>query len=203
MPIRTFLFDLGNVLVRFSHEKMFKQLAAVCQRPEADIIHFAANSGLLLGYETGSIDNSGFHGAFEDWLGKSICRTELLTAGSDIFELNSPMDQILSSIDEQGYRLVLLSNTCPAHFERVSDQWSFLDRFDHHVLSYRVGAMKPSPTIFEAALEVIDCDPSECLYTDDIPEYVTAGREHGLQAVVFENPTQFKDELVRQGITID
>ncbi|MBY0588007.1 HAD family phosphatase [bacterium] len=202
MPIRTFLFDLGNVLVRFSHEKMFNQLSAVCQRPAEEVIRFATDSGLLLGYETGLVDNAGFHGAMEEWVGQSIDRERLLIAASDIFELNSPMDDVLSSIQRQGYRLVLLSNTCPAHFDRVAGQWSFLDQFDHHILSYEVGALKPAPAIYHAAKEVIRCEPHECLYTDDIAEYVIAGRKHGLQAIQFHSPKQFVEDLASEGIRL-
>jgi putative hydrolase of the HAD superfamily len=202
LPIRTFLFDLGNVLVRFSHEKMYRQLGELCGRDPAEVLTFAQSGGLLHGYETGTVDNPTFHQAFEAWLGRPIDLGDLLHASSDIFELNEPMDEVLEAAERQGYRLVLLSNTCPSHYERVTNQWGFLDRFHHQVLSYQVGALKPSPTIYQAALSAIECDPSECLYTDDIPEYVDAGRSHGLRGVVFRDPDQFKQALAEHGVTI-
>ncbi len=202
MPIRTFLFDLGNVLVQFSHERMYRQLGEVCDRSPGEIIEFAESTGLLLGYETGTVNNDAFHAAFEKWLGKPINKSELLAAGSDIFHLNEPMDEVLASIERQGYRLVLLSNTCPAHYERVSTSWTFLDQFDHLVLSYEVGAMKPSPRIYEAALKAIECEPAECLYTDDIADYVDAGKSHGLKGVVFQSPEQFVREIESHGVEV-
>jgi putative hydrolase of the HAD superfamily len=202
VPIRTFLFDLGNVLVRFSHERMYRQLGSVCDRSPEEIIKFAESTGLLLGYETGLVDNDGFHAAFEEWLKRPVAKDALLTAGSDIFHLNEPMDEVLTSIARQGYRLVLLSNTCPAHYERVSTSWEFLDQFDHLVLSYEVGAMKPSPKIYQAALKAIECEPSECLYTDDIAEYVYVGKSHGLHGVVFQSSEQFVREIENHGVKV-
>ena len=43
-----------------------------------------------------------------------------------------------------------------------------LERFDALVLSYEVGAVKPEPAIFEAALKAIECRPAECFFADDI-----------------------------------
>ena len=202
MPIRTFLFDLGNVLVRFSHERMYRQLGEVCDCSPSEIIEFAESTGLLLGYETGLVDNDAFHAAFEKWLDQPIDKRELLAAGSDIFHLNEPMDEVLASIERQGYRLVLLSNTCPAHYEQVAASWRFLEHFDHLVLSYEVGAMKPSPKIYQAALQAIECEPAECLYTDDIADYVDAGKSHGLQGVVFESAEQFVREIESHGVKV-
>ena len=89
---------------------------------------------------------------------------------------------------------MLLSNTSAFHFEFIQRRWDVLQRFDEFVVSYRVGAIKPEPAIFEAALRAIRCAPQECFYTDDIPAYVEMARSYGLQAEVFTGA----DELVRQ-----
>jgi len=94
----------------------------------------------------------------------------------------------------------LLSNTNAAHIAYVKKQYDLLDKFDDLVLSYEVGAMKPDPPIFEAALGKIECDPSECFYTDDIVENVERARGFGIQAEVFIDARTFLSHLQRRNL---
>src|SRR5690606_20453279 len=102
------------------------------------------------------------------------------TAGSDIFELNSTIIPVLDALKSQGYRLVLLSNTCVSHFEFIWNEFEVLQRFDDYVTSYTAGAIKPDPAIFQCALEKIQCAPEEAFYTDDIVEYISQARLLGM-----------------------
>ena len=99
-------------------------------------------------------------------------------------------------------RLVLLSNTCQTHFDWVWEHYDILQRFDAHVTSCGVGAVKPEPAIFQAALNQIACQPGECFYTDDISNYVDAGRQHGLSAEVFTDVPSLMRHLQDRGVLV-
>ena len=74
--------------------------------------------------------------------------------------------------------------------------YPLLRHFHAMVLSHEVGAMKPSPAIYEKAVEVAGCRPEECFFvTDDIPEYVEGARQFGIDAVRFESAEQIEAEL--------
>ena len=68
--------------------------------------------------------------------------------------------------------------------------------------SVKTSAIKPEPAIYEAALREIGCDPGECFYTDDIPKYVTAGRQHGLLAEVFTDVPALLGHLGQCGVAV-
>lgn len=199
--IRTCLFDMGNVLVFFSHERMCQQLGQLCDRSTADIRQLLIDSGIQWDYERGRLTIEQFHEWFQSQTECSVTLPDLARAGADIFWLNEPIVPVLDQLKRQGIRLVLLSNTCQTHFEWVRDQFDVLQRFDSCVTSCAVGAMKPEPKIYEAALQQIGCSPDECFYTDDIPEYVAAGREHGLQAEVFVGVPTLVQQLQSRGIS--
>ena len=74
--------------------------------------------------------------------------------------------------------------------------------FDDFVLSCHAGAMKPDAPIYEAALRVIHCDPADCFYTDDIPDYIAAARKYGLDAEVFTDTPALIRQLENRGIVI-
>jgi putative hydrolase of the HAD superfamily len=104
---------------------------------------------------------------------------------------------------KQRYRLLLLSNTNAIHFKMVEQSYPILRHFHHQVLSFRVGAMKPSPAIYEEALRHADAAPEECFFTDDIPAYVEGARAAGIDAVQFESQSQIERELRARGVVWD
>jgi len=201
--IHTLLFDLGNVLVHFSHEKMCTQIGLLCGRSGAEVRTLLFDSGLQWEFERGQVSEREFHGRLERLVGSPLDFDALRLAGSDIFDLNPPMPSLLDQLRARGHRLVLLSNTSITHYDFVERRFHFLEKFDDAVLSFRVGAIKPEPAIFAAALKAIQCPPSECFYTDDIPAYVEAGRSFGLNAEVFTDAASLVRQLGARGIPLE
>jgi putative hydrolase of the HAD superfamily len=95
---------------------------------------------------------------------------------------------------------MLLSNTNPIHFHMIQANYPLLKHFGHCVLSYEVGALKPSGEIFEAAVARAGCGPQECFFTDDLAVNVEAARKHGMDAVLFESAAQLEGELRARGL---
>jgi HAD superfamily hydrolase (TIGR01509 family) len=61
--------------------------------------------------------------------------------------------------------------------------------------------MKPSPAIYEAAIEKAQCRPEECFFTDDIGAYVEGAKSLGIDAVQFQSAAQIEAELRVRGVT--
>ncbi len=198
--IRTFLFDMGNVLTRFSHDTMCHQIGELCGLSGDATRQLLIDSGLQWEFERGRISEAAFRDQLSELVGTSIELEPLRRASSDIFDPIHEMKPIVQGLKEQGYRLVLLSNTTVSHFDWIKSKFDFLTPFDHYVVSYEAGAMKPDPPIYEAALAAIQCEPGEAFYTDDIPEYVAKGREYGFQAEVFTGPQDLLRHLAARGI---
>lgn len=194
---------MGNVLVHFSHDRMCTQMGSLCGRSCDDVRRLLFDSGLQWNFERGLMTAEQFHERFQECVGQSVPFDDLVHAGSDIFELNASIVPVLDILKARGHRLVLLSNTSVSHFEFVSRNYDVLDRFDDFVLSYQVGAIKPEPAIFEAALNRAGCPAGECFYTDDIPKYVETGRQFGLQAEVFTDTAGLIGQLRQRGIAVD
>ncbi len=200
--IRTFLFDMGNVLTRFSHDRMCDQIGHLCGRSGPEMQQLLIGSGLQWEFERGRISEAAFCEQLSSLVRQSLELTALRRASSDIFDPIVEMRPILDALKQRGYRLVLLSNTTVSHFEWIKSQYTFLEPFDHCVVSFEAGAMKPDPPIYDAALRAIQCEPHEAFYTDDIPEYVAKGRAYGFQAEVFTGPVQLLRQLADRGIVM-
>lgn len=188
--IRACLFDMGKVLVEFSHDQMLRQMADVCGCTGEELRACLMDSGRLLQYERGVIDEAELHHLLETQFERPIDAEALQRAASDIFTEKTEMLPLLEELRELGLRLVLLSNTSRAHFEFIRARFSFLDYFDACVLSYEVRALKPEPEIYRAAVQAAGQPPAHCFFTDDIAENVRAARACGLQAEQFFNRDQ-------------
>ena len=201
--IDTFLFDMGNVLVHFSHDRMCEQIARVCGGTPAAVRHVLFELHWERELECGQLTDPQFQARMQDYFKQDIDLPALLHAASDIFTLNAPMVPILKSLKRQGKRLVLLSNTSFAHIRHVQRAFDVLSHFDDLVLSCEVGAMKADPAIYQAALGKIQCPPERCYYADDIAAYVEAGRRYGLQSEIFTTAESLCGHLADRGITVD
>ncbi len=202
MPIRACLFDLGNVLVFFSHDRMVNNMAAVSGADPRDIRRFLFDAGFQNAIETGQVTEDEFHRQFEAHTGTRVSADALDRAVGDIFELNAAMLPLLDELRTAGVRLVLLSNTCRSHIRFVRRTWDILDRFDALTTSWETGAMKPDARIYESALIQADCPASDCFYTDDIEDYVAAARSHGIQAHVFRDASTTRRILHKLGLPV-
>jgi putative hydrolase of the HAD superfamily len=199
--IETFLFDMGNVLIHFSHERMCRQMAEICGLTPADVRRLLFDSGVQGEFEKGRITEQSLHAQLEQQAQRTLDFDALVHAASDIFERNTAIEPVIEALKSQERRLVLLSNTSLPHFRFVRERFDVLSAFDAYVVSYEVGAMKPDREIFEAALAAAGCPAGNCFYTDDIAEYVTAGRLHGLQAEVYTSVDSLRVQLRDRGVT--
>jgi HAD superfamily hydrolase (TIGR01509 family) len=93
------------------------------------------------------------------------------------------------------YPLILLSNTNELHFENIRARFPLLGHFHHLVLSYQVGAAKPSRRIYDEAVKRAGCLAEECFFTDDVPAYVEGAKQAGIDAVRFLDYPQLEGEL--------
>jgi len=200
--IKTFLFDLGNVLVDFSHDQMCRQMGEVCHVSPDQMKAFLFGDDYHLEFERGRVSAEEFHRGIEQHFATSIEAETLRVASADIFTVKPDMLAVLRSLRSQSFRLVMLSNTNSLHFEHIRNNFDLVKYFDDFVLSYEVGAAKPEPDIYQAALTKIACEPAGCFYTDDIPDYVAAAREFGLQAEVFTDSEQFIAHLAERGVQV-
>ena len=91
----------------------------------------------------------------------------------------------LPVLKDAGFVLALLSNMPGSFWDVLQHQVEWLRLFDHTVISGKVQISKPSREIFELLLGVLACDADEVLFLDDSEANVSAARDVGLHAEVY------------------
>ncbi len=207
MPKRPFIyFDMGNVLLTFSHQIAARQTAELCGIPETLAWQILFDEGLHWEYERGELAEAEFLSRFcqrarseSSFVAPDPQKFDL--AASSIFELNTRILPILFGLRSAGYRLGVLSNTSSAHWRYCTGRFSLLlELFQRHALSYQIGAMKPSAAIYDKAAEIAGVSPREILFFDDRPENITAAAAHGWDAVLFTTPAAAAMDLAKRGV---
>ncbi len=199
--IKTVIFDLGNVIVPFDFRKGYERLSPLCGLEPAEIPIRIGSTDLVPRYESGQLSTPDFVRQLGDVVGFDLPVEQFAEIWSIIFERHTLIpDALPESIRAAGHRLLLLSNTNDLHFTFVEQNYPILRHFDDLILSYRVQAIKPQPAIFAEAIRRAGCAPDEIFFTDDIPAYVAAAREAGIDAVQFQSYEQIRGELAARGV---
>lgn len=201
-PIRFIYFDLGNVLLDFDRMTACRQigeLTGLAPRRVDEVIYDAA---LQQRYESGAIDSRQFYDEFCRTTGTAPDFEALKRAGSDIFTLNSFTGALVAQLFLAGLPLGILSNTCEAHWEHVSDgRFMLINRaFRVLALSYRMKAAKPTRQAYLKAAELADTPPEKIFFIDDRQENVAGAREAGMQSELFTTAGNLAIELRRRGV---
>lgn len=200
MSYKTIIFDLGNVLVDFSHEKMFKQVSMVTGIPPQDVYELLFEERTGYQYERGLITTEEISALIQKKATLSFETPQLLEAASTIFTPKEEMELLVKKLKGLGYRLIVLSNTFQPHIEYISKHFTILSHFDHHIFSYKVGYAKPEPKIYEIALKKAESTPSECFFIDDKIENIRPAEILGIRCHHFRTPSLLLDALIRSSI---
>ncbi len=198
--IRTIIFDMGKVLIPFDFSRGYKALEAYSPLTAEEIPQELSKTDLVIRLESGRIEPRDFFDELRATLKADLTYEEFCRIWSCIFLPHTLIPEGFVVQLRRRYRVMVLSNTNAIHVEMLNESYSILKQFDHLIFSHVVGAMKPEPKIYQAALDNANCTPSECFFTDDIPAYVEGARKAGIHAEQFLGFEKLQDDLRRHGV---
>lgn len=199
MP-RALLLDLGNVLVRFDHGVTLARLERATGFP-AEALRPHVFGPLERDFDLGRIDAAAFFRAVEGAAGlPCLPDTAWVAAWRDIFFRDERALALLSRLAPD-VTPVLVSNTNPLHWEGVLAVAPELPRLlPLRALSFEVGAGKPDPAHFRAALALAAATPRDAVFADDREEMVAAAWALGIDGFVVRTPGGLEADLQSRGL---
>jgi HAD superfamily hydrolase (TIGR01509 family) len=190
----TIIFDLSEVLI-FGLVGVEKNLAAVLQVPEAEILRCFAGDGLQE-ICRGEIS--------EDTYLQKILSMQKWSLSAEILKTNIRNNfhrevegtrSILLHLAKK-YEVVLLSDHAREWITYIKSVHPFLGEFKRTFFSYELGKTKKDPKTFEEILEKLACSASECWLIDDSAENIRVAASVGINGIQFQNAKQLQEELV-------
>jgi putative hydrolase of the HAD superfamily len=173
----TFLFDIGNVLLKLHFQRFHLAILGSENAPlPADL------ADLKDPYETGKLSDQEFVEQSLEILNHPLTSDEFVAAWKNIFSPNLPMWEVVHTLKKQGHRLILFSNTNAIHARSFLKTYQDFNLFDHRHFSQEVGTIKPLPEFYQSAIENYDLVPGETLYLDDLSENIATGKKFGFSS---------------------
>lgn len=174
---KTFLFDIGRVLLDFDFESSLARLIppGVKNAPER-IYRVLQRKDALEGGQIDPID-------FAEWalkiLASDATPQQFYHAWQQIFTLNAPMWQCVRQLAADRHSLMLISNINAIHCPWIFTTYPEFTFFEHRILSFELGTLKPEPAIYQYAIDTHQLNPAETIYIDDQPQNIATGRSLG------------------------
>lgn len=192
-PVRTVLFDLGNVLVNIDSRAFWIGLGF--SQPEERAPFTDGYTSLTRQYETGYMGTDDYLNGLRLVFNNKFSIGRLQRAFSSIIgEPVAGVSAIVSRLSRTR-QTALVSNTNEIHYKLGQTKLEVLKVLQKHYLSYELQAMKPESGFYEAIIQDQGITPSELLFIDDLAENVQAAKVAGMQAIHFKSSQQLETAL--------
>lgn len=200
--IRCILFDLGGVVITIDQDQAVKRFKEIGLKDAEKRLDPYTQSGIFGDLEAGAISAEQFRVELSKLVDRELTFQECRYAWTGYCkEVPQRNLETLLKLREQGYRIVLLSNTNPYMMDWAlsndfdGDGHSLKYYFDELYMSFQVKLMKPNDLFYRHVLRKEKLFPQECLFVDDGPRNVAAASQMGIQTFCPKNGTDWTKEI--------
>lgn len=200
MTISAIFFDVGGVLGTNGWDRHCRR--AVAEAFGLDQDEMAERHELVSdAFETGHLDLAGYLDAVVFHHERPFSRDDFWEA---MKSKSVPDEQALALVDELratgGYFLATLNNESHELNDHRLDHFGLRGRFDAFLTSSYLGVKKPDPAIYGLALHITGRRGEECVFIDDRELNLEAAQKQGIQAILYQNPSQLRSALAAVGV---
>lgn len=201
--IRSIVFDMGNVLLRFD-PKVFLERVCVEDAEDQKLIQkelfrslewVQMDRGALMEAEVFEMVKKRLperlHGPLEELLFRWE-RPILPIPG---------MAEFVRDCRRAGYGIYLLSNAS----KRLHSYWKSIpghEYFDGEFVSADYRLVKPQQAIYRKFCQVFRLEPKECLFIDDVPLNIEGAITAGWQGIVFHDVADLRRKAHEMGVRV-
>ncbi|MEZ5321467.1 MAG: HAD family phosphatase [Microthrixaceae bacterium] len=188
------IFDLDGVIRHYDR----RQELAIERRhdlPAGSILTTAFGGPLGDAFQRGRIDRVEFTASLGEALGNTAAAREFMALRA---EVDPGAVAVVAALQERVPVALLTNGSVHTRDELVEQGLDGV--FEHVVNSAELGAKKPEPAAYRAALDLLGVEATRALFIDDHEPNVVGAREVGLRAHLYLGLASLTDELVGLGL---
>lgn len=199
--IKNVVFDIGNVIVRWSPLEIIRLTFGEVDSPE-QLAKTVFQSEIWLNLNKGFISEAEAKSQYQVDIGLSeleceslfyyVKQTQLLIFGSV---------ELLNRVKAAGYNVYALTDNVHEIVEHLKSTYTFWAQFDGATVSSDLGILKPQVEIYRALLTQNEIEASETVFIDDMQYNVKGAEEVGISAIQFKNSAQCEQSLKALGLS--
>ncbi len=203
MEIRTLFFDLGGVCLTNGWDHVQRQQVAAQLGFDYEAFD-ARHRQVIDSLERGQLSLE----AYLQWtLFYEPRQFTPAEAQSAIFALSAPFEPTLALVRQlrasHRYTLATLNNESRELNRFRIEHFGLRALFTMFVSSCYLNLIKPQPEMYRRALDLVQCDPAECVFVDDRPMNCEVAQILGMQAIQFTSAAQLSADLARLGVAVE
>lgn len=107
---------------------------------------------------------------------------------------------LIHRLKRAGYEVLFLSDNVPERVHYLEERYGILQCFDGGLFSYQVKLRKPDEALYRLVLEQASHPADECLYIDDVAEFLEPARRLGMRVLRFSTPKRLEWDLRKLGV---
>ena len=182
--MKAIIFDLGNVLLPYDHQRTVAAVAALCEcetKLVADLFHSISDE-----FGKGQLEAS-------DLCAQVLtkCHAPLHVSCHELYDAfcagmgrdNAPLAYAAELQGRPDVTVGVISNTNAVHVAWLDEHVPELAALDLVMMSNEVELLKPDPEIFHLALSLLEVTPAQTFFVDDQQVNVDAAAALGIHAL--------------------
>lgn len=199
--IKNIIFDMGNVLLKFSPKEYVKWFDLT--KEEQNKLYYATfknwrcpflDKGTYTEEEFVKEVNKELPEKFHPMVHKLI-----FDWAEKVFPVEGMAD-FVKQCKDKGYKIYLLSNAG----YRQHEYWLKIpghEYFDGTIVSCDYNTIKPEPKIYQELFDKFNLKPEECYFIDDLPINIYGAKMQGMNGFVFHGDVvELKNEFIKLGL---
>ncbi len=202
--LKAFIFDLGNVLIKISTEKIFQSWGSQSGLDWREIKERFRFDDQYYQFERGALTPAQYFKHIRSEFCLPLSDAEMETGWNAIFDGKvHGADRLLKAL-ARSYRVVVLSNTNEPHVKFFQSAYhEVLQPCERIFVSNEIGIRKPETGAYRTVIDYLQLKPEEIVFFDDLPENIVAGRRLGIIGIQFAGCEAVIQELKKIGIELE
>jgi len=193
------LMDLAGVLAVFDRQPRLVALGRLCGLSSGEVAARVYSSGFVEAADSGEFDADGVRAGISGRLGLRCAPEEVDAAWMAAFEEDPAALAVMDAARPPA--VVALFSNNDALVGSLVGQYlpGVAARCDAIVFAGVLGVRKPAEQAYTRALQELGVAAERCLFVDDNPDNVEAGRAASIDSVLYTSPAQLHRELAARG----
>jgi 2-haloacid dehalogenase len=206
-PLEAMIWDLGNVLVHWDRERLYRQLFPETAEGVAAMQDFLANVLPMKPFnERIDLGENPMALCEEFVVANPTIDPTLIRAYATRWPemLSGPIEAnaaLLREVRAAGIPCFALSNW-GVDMATAQELYPVLLEFDGRVISGEEGVVKPDPAIFHIVLDRFGLNASRCLFVDDNADNIAAAALLGFRTHLVTTPANLRTALFLHGLPV-
>lgn len=195
--IKTFIFDLGGVIINLDEKDSYNSLSEIIGLSLADIHSVVSKSDIFIEHEKGLISNDAFRKGVNELFQCNLSGDQIDVAWNAMLK-DIPIErlELLLALKKE-HKILVLSNTNAIHIRRfneilmnVSGKKSLEFFADYVFFSHELKMRKPDIEIYEEVLKRSNSEASESIFMDDKVENLESAASLGISTFHVTEPNK-------------